>query len=60
MSAVAKTSYIEKVDERGDLKVWVIDGSYIRTHIDEEFLASLSTRLLAGFLQYIYIPPVIE
>jgi hypothetical protein len=29
--------YIEKVDERGDLAVWIVDGSYIRGHIDEEF-----------------------
>lgn len=32
-----KPPYIEKVDERGDLQVWVVDGSYIRTHVDEEF-----------------------
>ena len=30
-------AYIEKVDERGDLKVWIVDGAYIRGHIDEEF-----------------------
>ena len=29
--------YLEKIDERGNLKVWVVDGSYIRSHIDEEF-----------------------
>jgi hypothetical protein len=29
--------YIEKVEERGDLKIWVVDGAYIRSHIDEEF-----------------------
>jgi hypothetical protein len=34
---MAKLPYIKKVDERGDLKVWVVDGSYIRSHIDEEF-----------------------
>jgi hypothetical protein len=32
-----KPPYIEKVEERGDLQVWVVDGSYIRSHIDEEF-----------------------
>jgi hypothetical protein len=32
-----KPLYIEKVDERGDLQVWIVDGAYIRTHIDEEF-----------------------
>src|SRR5208283_1216391 len=29
--------YIKKIDERGDLSVWIVDGSYIRTRIDEEF-----------------------
>ncbi len=32
-----KSPYIEKVDERGDLNVWIVDGAYIRTHMDEEF-----------------------
>ena len=29
--------YIEKVDQRGDLAVWIVDGGYIRGHVDEEF-----------------------
>ena len=32
-----KPPYIEKVDERGNLQVWIVDGTYIRGHIDEEF-----------------------
>jgi hypothetical protein len=32
-----KAAYIKKVDERGDIQVWVVDGAYIRGHIDEEF-----------------------
>jgi hypothetical protein len=32
-----KPPYLEKIDERGNLPVWIVDGSYIRTHIDEEF-----------------------
>jgi hypothetical protein len=32
-----KPPYIRQLDERGDMKVWVVDGSYIRGHIDEEF-----------------------
>ena len=32
-----KPAYIEKVDDRGDLEVWIVDGAYIRSHIDEEF-----------------------
>jgi hypothetical protein len=29
--------YITKMEERGDFKIWIVDGSYIRGHIDEEF-----------------------
>jgi hypothetical protein len=32
-----KLPYIEKVEERGDLQAWVVDGTYIRGNIDEEF-----------------------
>jgi hypothetical protein len=32
-----KQPYLEKAEERGDLQVWIVDGSYIRGHIDEEF-----------------------
>ena len=32
-----KPPYIEKVDERGGLEVWIVDGGYIRGNIDEEF-----------------------
>jgi len=32
-----KKPYISKIDARGDLQVWIVDGSYIRGHIDEEF-----------------------
>jgi len=32
-----KLPYIKKIDEWGNLQVWVVDGSYIRGHIDEEF-----------------------
>ena len=32
-----KAAHIEKVDQRGDLAVWIVDGSYVRGHIDEEF-----------------------
>jgi hypothetical protein len=37
MSAKLKLPYLEKVDERGNLQVWIVDGSYIRGNIDEEF-----------------------
>ena len=32
-----KPPYLEKADKRGDLQVWIVDGSYVRGHIDEEF-----------------------
>jgi hypothetical protein len=37
MSHILKPAYIEKVDERGDIQIWTVDGSYIRGHVDEEF-----------------------
>jgi hypothetical protein len=37
MPPLLKPAYIEKVDERGNLQVWIVDGAYIRSHIDEEF-----------------------
>lgn len=35
--ASLKPAYIEKVDERGAIQIWIVDGVYIRSHIDEEF-----------------------
>lgn len=29
--------YLRKLDERGGLTVWEVDGGYVRTHLDEEF-----------------------
>jgi hypothetical protein len=29
--------YVEKIQERGDLKIWLVDGTYVRGRIDEEF-----------------------
>jgi hypothetical protein len=29
--------YLEKIDQIGNLTVWIVDGPYIRSHIDEEF-----------------------
>jgi hypothetical protein len=33
----AKLPYLEHVEDRGDYQVWIVDGSYVRGHIDEEF-----------------------
>ena len=32
-----KPPYLKVIEQRGDLKVWVVDGAYVRGHIDEEF-----------------------
>jgi hypothetical protein len=32
-----KPPYIEKIDRQGGIDIWVVDGPYIRGHIDEEF-----------------------
>jgi hypothetical protein len=37
MSTALKPPYIQKIEERGKLEVWIVDGSYIRSHTDEEF-----------------------
>lgn len=37
MPTSLRPPYVKKVDERGNLTFWVVDGSYIRGHIDEEF-----------------------
>jgi len=29
--------YLHKDQVRGDFQVWIVDGSYVRSHIDEEF-----------------------
>lgn len=37
MPAKLRLPYLEKIDERGKLQVWIVEGSYIRGHINEEF-----------------------
>jgi hypothetical protein len=37
MTDSLKVPYLRKDEKIGDLQVWVVDGSYIRGHIDEEF-----------------------
>jgi hypothetical protein len=32
-----KKPYVRKDDKRGDIQVWIVDGGYIRGHVDEEF-----------------------
>ena len=37
MPETLKPPYLHKDEKRGDLQVWIVDGAYIRGHIDEEF-----------------------
>lgn len=32
-----KKPYIDKYTSRGDIEVWIVDGNYIRTNIDDQF-----------------------
>jgi hypothetical protein len=45
-----KPPYVKKIDERGDLVIWAVDGAYIRGHIDEEFTN------FGQYYRYNYIP----
>ena len=37
MADSLKPPYLKKVGQRGNITIWVVDGTYVRTHIDEEF-----------------------
>jgi len=37
MAAALKPPYVKKCDTRGDITIWIVDGTYVRTKIDEEF-----------------------
>jgi hypothetical protein len=37
MTQPLKLPYLKKDEIRGDYQIWIVDGSYIRGHIDEEF-----------------------
>ena len=32
-----KPPYLEKIESRGKIEIWIVDGMYIRGHMDEEF-----------------------
>ena len=50
MADSLKHPYLRKVDKRGDIQVWIVDGSYVRGHIDEEFTN------FGQHYRYAYIP----
>jgi len=37
MATPLKIPYIEKLEERGGISIWLVDGTYIRSRINEEF-----------------------
>src|SRR5512136_1386929 len=37
MAESLKPPYLQRDETRGDYQVWIVDGAYIRGHIDEEF-----------------------
>jgi hypothetical protein len=37
MTQKLKLPYLKKAGVRGKITIWVVDGTYVRTHIDEEF-----------------------
>jgi hypothetical protein len=50
MTETLKPPYIQLIDQRGDYKVWIVDGPYIRGHLDEEFTN------FGQHYRYAYIP----
>jgi len=45
-----ETSLPAQGDKRGDIQVWIVDGGYVRGHIDEEFTN------FGQHYRYAYIP----
>jgi hypothetical protein len=37
MAEGLKPPYLKKVGQRGRMSIWIVDGTHVRTHIDEEF-----------------------
>jgi hypothetical protein len=37
VTELLKPPYLKKIDTRGDIAIWAVDGAYVRGHIDEEF-----------------------
>jgi hypothetical protein len=37
MAQSLQPPYLKKIGQRGDITIWVVDGVYVRTHLDEEF-----------------------
>jgi hypothetical protein len=50
MTELLKPPYLQKDEMRGDYQVWIVDGAYVRGHIDEEFTN------FGQHYRYAYIP----
>ncbi|MBU0761382.1 MAG: hypothetical protein KJ858_06900, partial [Nanoarchaeota archaeon] len=50
MKKEAGSFYLKKIGIRGKFKIWIVDGNYIRTNIDEEFTN------YGQFYQFKFIP----
>jgi hypothetical protein len=50
MTEPLKPPYLQKDEVRGDYQVWIVDGAYVRGHIDEEFTN------FGQHYRYAYIP----
>ncbi len=37
MAKILRPPYLKKIGQRGRIGIWILDGSYVRTHINEEF-----------------------
>lgn len=37
MNDTLKLPYLKKAGQRGKITIWIVDGTYVRTHLDEEF-----------------------
>jgi hypothetical protein len=37
MTKALKLPYLKKIEQRGKISIWIVDGTYVRTHLDEEF-----------------------
>jgi hypothetical protein len=37
MEPPLKPPYIKEIGKRGKITIWIVDGTYVRTHMDEEF-----------------------
>jgi hypothetical protein len=50
MTELIKLPYLQRDETRGDYQVWIVDGAYVRGHIDEEFTN------FGQHYRYAYIP----